>query len=683
MRIVTCFCSRILLFFVLLLGVLPLQSAFAAQNQPSPLSFYPVYAEPPLYYLRQADLNNAPHRQDLLIKAAISHIQNHELSEAKALLASLNTEPTILKQLNQAKLLSARIALLEQQPKQAIDMLYALPPYLPHHLMVTQHDLLAQAYDKLGEHMLSIEQRLVLSDRLQDRSSKEYNNQTIWQSLQHIPEQQIHSMHDTTNNPNLKAWLSAALMKTQHQDDPAALEQAIRQWQQQYPRHQALNAAQLHAVAKEQIVEIEAIEPHHTLTNTIEFNNQPVTAATTGEEMIPIPPRPRTTIAVLLPKRGDFAPAAKAIEQGIINAYYQEDEASRPIVQFYDSSHNVRAAYQRALQQGAQFVIGPLSKNNANELYRSKNFPVKTLVLNDLPYHLLRRQQPAVYQFSLSNEDEAYQTALRAFQDNRINALIIRSDKSWGQKMDDAFSANFQQFGGTVLERLTLKSKEDPAQHIKKLLQYQENPTKVLITDDEEDAPAQQDEIALSEDMDSESQTMPYEEEGEDQQAEPATVKEKLIHHRTDVDMIFLALSPQQAQRVIPLLKFYYAKDIPVYTTSLINSAHVNEKQDFDGTIFCDMPWILSDNFQSGILREALQKLWPNSTTSNPRLFAFGADAYRLARALQNHEMRLHHGLHGHTGILSLVNNNKIYRQLFWAQFKNGQFQLLDDVSAQ
>src|SRR5690606_13900348 len=42
---------------------------------------------------------------------------------------------------------------------------------------------------------------------------------------------------------------------------------------------------------------------------------------------------------------------------------------------------------------------------------------------------------------------------------------------------------------------------------------------------------------------------------------------------RQDVDFIFLAATPQQAQQVRPTLIFQYAGDLPVYATSHLHAA--------------------------------------------------------------------------------------------------------------
>src|SRR5699024_10738442 len=68
-------------------------------------------------------------------------------------------------------------------------------------------------------------------------------------------------------------------------------------------------------------------------------------------------------VAVLLPESGPLAAAASAIRDGMMTAYYSALHAGNPTpeLRFYDTSQgNVQAVYQQAVNDGAEFVIGPL-----------------------------------------------------------------------------------------------------------------------------------------------------------------------------------------------------------------------------------------------------------------------------------------------------------------------------------
>jgi outer membrane PBP1 activator LpoA protein len=101
---------------------------------------------------------------------------------------------------------------------------------------------------------------------------------------------------------------------------------------------------------------------------------------------------------------------------------------------------------------------------------------------------------------------------------------------------------------------------------------------------------------------------------------------------RQDIDFIFLAATPQQAQQIKPTLNFQYAGDVPVYATSTCTApAAINQYNDMNGIRFCETPWLLDT---SNSLRQQVVQQWPQAAGSLGRLYAMGVDAYSLAPRL-------------------------------------------------
>ncbi len=52
--------------------------------------------------------------------------------------------------------------------------------------------------------------------------------------------------------------------------------------------------------------------------------------------------------------------------------------------------------------------------------------------------------------------------------------------------------------------------------------------------------------------------------------------------------MVFLLSYPSKARQIMPLLKYYYAGDVPVYATSSVYTGGVNvmKDRDLNGIIF-------------------------------------------------------------------------------------------------
>src|SRR4029077_6777134 len=122
-------------------------------------------------------------------------------------------------------------------------------------------------------------------------------------------------------------------------------------------------------------------------------------------------------IALLLPIAGRAASAAISVRDGFMTAYYQLPANARPRVRIYDTgSQSVADALTQATGAGADFIVGPLTRE---EVTAAADFPglhVPLLALNFLP---AERTPPAqFYQYALSPEDEARLVARRVLEDH-------------------------------------------------------------------------------------------------------------------------------------------------------------------------------------------------------------------------------------------------------------------------
>jgi len=143
---------------------------------------------------------------------------------------------------------------------------------------------------------------------------------------------------------------------------------------------------------------------------------------------------------------------------------------------------------------------------------------------------------------------------------------------------------------------------------------------------------------------------------------------------RQDVDMIFVAASPDAARQIKPLLNFHHAANLPVYATASVytGTPMPSQDQDLNGIVFCDMPWILQLSNQIQDARTTMEKLWPNSANQSPRFFALGMDAYTLATQLSKARWLASSDVAGYTGDLHINKYQRIQRGLVCAKFKQG-----------
>jgi outer membrane PBP1 activator LpoA protein len=133
-----------------------------------------------------------------------------------------------------------------------------------------------------------------------------------------------------------------------------------------------------------------------------------------------------------------------------------------------------------------------------------------------------------------------------------------------------------------------------------------------------------------------------------------------------------MAAFPRQGRLIRPQLKFHYAGDLAVYSTSHVFSGvrDQNADRDMDDVIFCDIPWVFAEG--NNMLKSTIARLWPDAFPQYTRFYALGADAYNIIPFLGNMRQFRYEQFNGETGVLQLGETNRLYRQLQWARFGNG-----------
>jgi outer membrane PBP1 activator LpoA protein len=328
-------------------------------------------------------------------------------------------------------------------------------------------------------------------------------------------------------------------------------------------------------------------------------------------------------IALLLPLSGRSESVGVAVRDGFIAAYLEQDAATRPRLKIYDvAAESVAVAYSRALAEGAGFVVGPLTKEDVAAMVPLSGGRTPVLALNFLDPSVNTPQN--FYQFALLPEDEARIVARRAAADGKLQGVVIAPIGEWGNRVSAAFADELSHLGGVVLDSQRYEaSQSDFADIIKQVLQVH------------------------------------------GAKGEPST-------HRTDAAFVFVAGTPGAARQILPQLKFHYAGDVPVYSTSYSFEPDPAANSDLDGMMFPDMPWMIADDPVTAQIRDGVREAWPTRTTRLDRLYAFGFDAYRLVPALRSKSPAEAGEISGMTGKLHLDEHNRIRRDLDWAQIKNG-----------
>ena len=554
------------------------------------------YTLPAAAYLALAKNQTGEEQQSLWVMAAGRLIYDGQWQQGLTILAQTGALPLALA--NEKNILLAKVDLMRGQPRAAIAKLAGVHDIhtQPIYYQVQFHEMLAFAYQSIGNAAESVSQRIQLNDLLPDNEAKANNCRALWLSLTLLPVAELDMLAaESVDGSVLKGWMQLALISRQTYRTPQAMLAQVEQWQVDYPEHPA----------------------NHLLPSPLD-----------SVRLYPAPQQ----VALLLPLTGPLAGPGSAIKDGFMAAH----DASQPApgVRVYDTNAgDVAALYQQAVANGADYVVGPLSKPDVAKV-ASMNHPVPTVFLNDLEGQV----HDNAYQFGLSPSNEARQVAAKARKSGLSRALIIAPAGAWGDDVVRAFSNQWGASGGQVVDTLHFSPQDDMSNTIRSFLRV----------------------------SDSEAR------EKHLQQLLGRNI-ESTPRRRQDFDVIFLVAYPSKARQIMPMLHYYYAGDVPVYATSSVYSGSANamKDRDLDGIVFCDMPWVFSHQVGS--------RNWPEQFNSYNRLYALGMDSYALSSQLNQLILFPALGVSDKSGVLYLSSNQQIARILAFGQFKQGQALLMSD----
>lgn len=630
----------------LLVSLLLILAALAGCKTPAPaLSDDPTIAritDPRAR--RQLQLGNPEAAADIYTERANrtsnpAQKQDYQLVAAEILFDRAMLEPGLVKLANIPQLLDstelqhrrdilvAKSLLYSSEPEKA---LAALPDPgdvgTPLH-RARVYETQAQSYHALQDPDNELTARIQLEKQLDNPTVIDRSHAQIWQLLTTQPLSTLHSMTTNVRGDTYQGWIELALAHAESGLNARRRGSDIEQWQERFPNHPANErfVANLYA-------------PNRFGGFTID-----------GESI--------DQIAVLLPiSDSATAVAAEAIRDGIIAAYNQSRSRQlTPTLRFYDIGENpayVRAAYQDALADGADAVIGPLRKQAVAAIVTQRQVLVPTITLNTVDSAAAAGATSDavanVIQFGLAPEDEARSAASRAIALSLKNAIVLQTDDSRGDREARAFQEAMYDHGGDVLHIAILPTEQyDYSEQIRDAL---------LITESDQRF------RSLS-----------------------STVGEKLFFEpsiRNDVDVIFLAVTSEQARSVRPQLDFFHATAVPRFGTSRVAALDDDEKSNRDlNTIFyADAPWVLRESLREDPLRREVLTSFPNAEGVYSKLYALGADAFNLVTNLD--ALGKGETLNGYTGDLQLTNDGRIQRLLDWAQYQNGKSVPIERIEA-
>jgi outer membrane PBP1 activator LpoA protein len=321
--------------------------------------------------------------------------------------------------------------------------------------------------------------------------------------------------------------------------------------------------------------------------------------------------RPPVKLAVLLPLTGNLATAAAPVRDGLLAGYYAE-RRRRPEINFFDTAGTpggANAAYDKAVAAGADFVVGPLSRDEVSALFAREQLSVPILALNRPADG--KTPPPGSIGFSLAPEDDGIMAAEYLLARERRNVLVIGSSDDNGRRAVDAFRERFAERGGQVAGVISVA-----------------------------DA--------------------------------PGDIGTRLRSYGS-ADAVFLAVRGGTARALMPQLALAgFAGKSRVGTSQLVaGTGKVEEDVTLDGIAFPSETW--SVRGVSGLPpASSIASVLPTARGPGARLFAFGYDAWTITAYLEKLTNSTGGGVAGATGTLHLDGFGNVLRTPAWSTFQSG-----------
>ena len=184
--------------------------------------------------------------------------------------------------------------------------------------------------------------------------------------------------------------------------------------------------------------------------------------------------RPPLKVGVLLPLSGSQSPAAAAVRDGYLAGYYNETRR-RPLLRFYDTATGTKAALARAANDGNDFVVGPLGRDEVDAVFAGEP-ALPLLALNRGG----RTPPPGSAAFSLSPEDEGISLAQHLIDERHSKrVLLIAGSDDTQRRTTDTARKQLESRGVKIVARLGVSEQMTDA--LRQLAQAEAPDTVLLV----------------------------------------------------------------------------------------------------------------------------------------------------------------------------------------------------------
>lgn len=649
------------------------------------------------YYLQQVQQSPDDNKADWQLLAIRALLNEGKYPQANQQMSQLPQQLSDVQRL-ELQLLTAQLRLGSQDIANAQGILAKLDPAAMSKDQQQRYYGLKIAASQ-GRPSLDLVRALIAQEPLLSDKAHQDNIDATWQALQQLPPEQMSSLVINADENTLQGWLDLLNIYKANRTDPDMLKAGISDWQTRYPQNPAAKTlptalsqvqnfqpastgkiALLLPLSGQAQVFASAIQKGFNDAKNGLLNAAPAPAVGSAQNPVSLANDGAQNGAGAADNaQSAAAPAADGAQKSDANAVVSpsaapadnadaqpqpqaqaQPQAATPVstapasnaeVKVYDtSSQPIQQVIAQAQQDGATLVVGPLLKNNVQQVADSST-PLNVLALNE-PETI--QNHPNLCYFALSPEDEARDAAHHIWQQGKRMPLMLVPRSSLGDRVSKAFAQEWQTLGGGTVLQQAFGSTAELKQGINSGAGISLSGTPVAA------APSEPQGVTIA------GLTIPAPQSS-------APTETAASSSGGSVDAVYIVAAQGELQLIKPMIAMRVSSrsNVALYASSRSFQAGAGPdfRLEMEGLQFSDIPLLSGAN--PGLMQQAARSF--NNDYSLVRLYAMGIDAWTLANHFS--EMRQMPGFHidGNTGQLSATQDCVINRKLTWSQYRQGQ----------
>ena len=539
----------------------------------------------------------------------------------------------------------------------------------------------AQIDASQGRPSLTLLRALIAQEPLLAANAKQKNIDATWQALSSMTKEQAQTLVINADENVLQGWLDLQRVWFDNRSDPDMMKAGIADWQKRYPQNPGAK------LLPTQLINVQSFKPASTskIALLLPLNGQAAVFGRTiqqgfeaaknmGTQPVATPVAAPTALATsnteanTQPQSADgvASPSQASVSDLTQDAPVQPEAAvntpqpapapattaSAPAnpsaeLKIYDtSSQPLNQILAQVQQDGASIVVGPLLKNNVEELMKS-NTPLNVLALN----------QPEAVQnlanicyFALSPEDEARDAARHIHSQGKQAPLLLIPRSALGDRVSNAFAQEWQALGGGVVLQQKFGSTAELKMGVNGGSGISLTGSPIVSS-----IPSQPG-VTIG------GLTIP---------APPSDAQ--ITGGGGRVDAVYILATPEEIAFIKPMIAMRNGSQSGATLYANSRSAQGTAGPDFrlemEGLQYSEIPMLAGGN--EPLMQQALSAV--HNDYSLARMYAMGVDAWSLANHFS--QMRQVQGfeINGNTGALTATQDCVINRKLSWLKYQQGQ----------